>query len=168
MYDIKNMNIWEKESPGKNKSEGEALNTDLADLNLSVRSYNCLRRAGCNTLGDVIRIVDEGEESLRKIRNLGSRSQAEILEAVRHHREMMQSRANAGSGSSAHSAPVVKPAKRTMDREITEFGLSRTALEHLHACGVRKVGNLYRSTLPAEPGWYAVRELFEKVPRRSE
>jgi len=58
-------------------SGGTDINID--DLDLSVRSYNCLRRAGLDTVADIIRL-SEGE--LMQIRNLGRKSYEEILEKL--------------------------------------------------------------------------------------
>ena len=51
----------------------------LEDLELSVRSYNCLRRAGIKTLGD---IADKTPEDMMHIRNLGRKSLEEVLEKL--------------------------------------------------------------------------------------
>lgn len=48
----------------------------IGDLELSVRSYNCLTRAGCLTTADVIDKIED--DSIIRIRNLGRRSAAEI------------------------------------------------------------------------------------------
>ena len=53
----------------------------LEDLELSVRSYNCLKRAGMQTVGDVVERIN-GRTDLLKIRNLGMRSADEIMEAI--------------------------------------------------------------------------------------
>jgi len=50
-------------------------NTPIEHLDLSVRSYNCLRRAGINTLGDIAKLSCM---ELTRIRNLGKRSWDEI------------------------------------------------------------------------------------------
>jgi len=50
-------------------------------MDLSVRSYNCLRRVGYYTLGRVMEAAKTGE--LRKVRNLGRRSLEEILNKVK-------------------------------------------------------------------------------------
>jgi len=60
---------------------------DVAELNLSVRSYNCLKRAGCNTVRDILALVSEDETGLRKIRNLGTRSEKEILDCIQNFKE---------------------------------------------------------------------------------
>jgi DNA-directed RNA polymerase subunit alpha len=44
-------------------------------LNLSVRSYNCLRREGIATVGDVL---DRTEDELLSLRNFGQRSYSEV------------------------------------------------------------------------------------------
>lgn len=53
----------------------------IEELNLSVRSYNCLKRAGICTVGDLVERIDNRTDLL-KIRNLGTRSADEIMEAI--------------------------------------------------------------------------------------
>ena len=52
---------------------------DIGDLDLSVRSYNCLKRAGINTLGD---LANKTYEDMMKVRNLGKKSLDEILDKL--------------------------------------------------------------------------------------
>ena len=59
---------------------------------------------------------------------------------------------------------IIKPAKKMWDREIDEFHLSDYASKRLKACGINKVKDLYSTNPNCEPGWYAVRELFGKIP----
>ena len=47
----------------------------IEDLDLSVRSYNCLKRAGINTVGELVR---KTEEEMMKVRNLGKKSFEEV------------------------------------------------------------------------------------------
>lgn len=54
--------------------------TALDDIGLSVRSYNCLRRAGAKNVADVIEIIESGK--LMTIRNLGKKSADEIVHLV--------------------------------------------------------------------------------------
>ena len=71
------------DAPRKNKEERTPVEyMDLSYLDLSVRSYNCMKRAGCNTIGDVIRIAKLGDSDLRKIRNLGRKSVEEIYDKL--------------------------------------------------------------------------------------
>ena len=62
--------------PAEDESEqsGE-LATTIEELNLSVRSYNCLKREGINTVGD---LVQKSESELMDIRNFGQKSIDEV------------------------------------------------------------------------------------------
>lgn len=54
---------------------------DIEVLELSVRSYNCLRRVGILTVEQLIDYID-GTGDLLKIRNLGKNSATEIMEKL--------------------------------------------------------------------------------------
>ncbi len=62
--------------PAEDESElsGE-MATTIEELNLSVRSYNCLKREGINTVGD---LVQRSEQELMDIRNFGQKSIDEV------------------------------------------------------------------------------------------
>ena len=62
----------EKEEDGKEK----ALEMNIDELELSVRSYNCLKRAGINTVEE---LCDKTPEDMMKVRNLGRKSLEEAL-----------------------------------------------------------------------------------------
>ena len=163
MYDIKNMNICKKET--KVKQSTEYLKSEVSDLNLSVRSYNCLKRAGCNTVGDVIRIIESEENGLKKIRNLGSRSEAEILERIQCFKDEYKSVEVVTEGE----LPIRKRksmyyAEAIWNSNIEDYPLSNFALNGLKEHGINQVKDLYATNPKDEPGWYAVRELFEKLP----
>lgn len=53
----------------------EAADKPIEALELSVRSYNCLKRAGISTIGD---LTDKTEEEMMKVRNLGKKSLKEV------------------------------------------------------------------------------------------
>ena len=53
--------------------------TSIEALDLSVRSYNSLKRAGFNSIGDVVESISGGTE-LKSIRNCGAKSVREIME----------------------------------------------------------------------------------------
>lgn len=55
--------------------------TELDALELSVRSSNCLHRAGYKTIGGLVEAI-ESSEDLRKIRNCGAKSVDEIMEQL--------------------------------------------------------------------------------------
>ena len=55
-------------------------NADIVELDLSVRSYNCLRRARINTIGE---LKTKTRSDLLKIRNMGRKSAKAIIEKLR-------------------------------------------------------------------------------------
>jgi hypothetical protein len=56
------------------------LDLTIKELNLSVRAYNCLLRAGINTVGDIAsRHKEGGIDGFLKIRNLGRKCADEVL-----------------------------------------------------------------------------------------
>jgi len=160
MNNIRNLNIWKKEEPKTPKLNGlRAVN--ITDLNLSARSFNCLKRAGCNTVGDILDMMDEEGNGLRAIRNLGTRSEKEIKENLDALKEEY-----AGRSQSAEGGPVkrlVRPSKSTMSCRVEDFHLSRKTLDCLRSSGILLVQDLYREDISREPGWFAVRELFERI-----
>lgn len=71
--DAKNTEIIvEKEETKKEK----VLEMTIEELDLSVRSYNCLKRAGINTVED---LTNKTEEDMIKVRNLGRKSLEEVI-----------------------------------------------------------------------------------------
>lgn len=63
------------------KSEESTRNLEkpIEDLDLSVRSYNCLKRAGIHTLGE---LIEKTEEDMMKVRNLGKKSLKEVKQKL--------------------------------------------------------------------------------------
>ena len=59
----------------------EARNASIEELGLSVRSFNCLKRAGIDTVGKCIKVIKDN--GLINIRNLGRKSVSEINAKVR-------------------------------------------------------------------------------------
>jgi len=55
------------------------LSTTIEDLDLSVRSYNCLKREGVASVGE---LLDKTEQDLLEIRNFGSKSVDEVKEKL--------------------------------------------------------------------------------------
>ncbi len=54
----------------------KVLNMTIEELDLSVRSFNCLKRAGINTVED---LINKSEEDMMKVRNLGRKSLEEVI-----------------------------------------------------------------------------------------
>ncbi|MBQ8751548.1 MAG: DNA-directed RNA polymerase subunit alpha [Clostridia bacterium] len=62
----------EKDDKGKEK----VLEMTIEELDLSVRSFNCLKRAGINTVED---LINKTEDDMMKVRNLGRKSLDEVI-----------------------------------------------------------------------------------------
>ncbi len=65
----------EKDDKGKEK----ILEMTIEELDLSVRSFNCLKRAGINTVND---LIEKSAEEMMKVRNLGKKSFDEVKEKL--------------------------------------------------------------------------------------
>jgi len=59
----------------KEDNKSNVLDMTIEELDLSVRSYNCLKRAGINT---VYQLTQKTEEDMMKVRNLGKKSLEEV------------------------------------------------------------------------------------------
>ena len=74
--------------------QSDSKGNDASDIGLNVRAYNCLHRAGLNTMADVLRLVEEGDKTVKLtawtverkgllgIRNLGMKSALDVLEKL--------------------------------------------------------------------------------------
>ena len=69
-YDTEIMVV--KNENGKEK----VLEMTIEELDLSVRSFNCLKRAGINTVED---LIGKTEDDMMKVRNLGRKSLDEVV-----------------------------------------------------------------------------------------
>ncbi len=60
-------------------SDGKKVNISIDDLDLTVRSYNCLKRAGIATVQD---LCEKTEDEMSRVRNLGKKSLKEVKEKL--------------------------------------------------------------------------------------
>ena len=60
----------------ENDAQEKVLEMNIDELELSVRSYNCLKRAGINSVAE---LINKTPEDLMKVRNLGRKSLDEVL-----------------------------------------------------------------------------------------
>lgn len=60
--------------------QAKVLEMNIEEMDLSVRSYNCLKRAGIHTVADLTR---KTEEDMLKVRNLGRKSLDEVIAKLR-------------------------------------------------------------------------------------
>jgi DNA-directed RNA polymerase subunit alpha len=56
--------------------------TPIEELDLSVRAYNCLKRAGLTRVGEILERMGQGDEEMLVIRNFGQKSLDELKEAL--------------------------------------------------------------------------------------
>ena len=54
----------------------KVLEMTIEELDLSVRAFNCLKRAGVDTVAD---LISKSQEDMMKVRNLGKKSLEEVL-----------------------------------------------------------------------------------------
>lgn len=62
-----------------NNDKEKVLEMTIEELDLSVRSFNCLKRAGINTVED---LISRSEDEMMKVRNLGRKSLEEVVEKL--------------------------------------------------------------------------------------
>ena len=60
----------------KDNTKEKVLDLTIDELDLSVRSFNCLKRAGINTVED---LINKSEMDMMKVRNLGRKSLEEVI-----------------------------------------------------------------------------------------
>ena len=57
----------------------KVLEMTIEELDMSVRSFNCLKRAGIDTVED---LINRTEEEMMKVRNLGKKSLEEVIQKL--------------------------------------------------------------------------------------
>lgn len=73
----------------------------ITELDLSVRAYNCLKRAGIDTFGDLCSLTDA---KVQRLRNLGMKSYREICDAMKEAGLKFAEEKNDGEGAAKESA----------------------------------------------------------------
>ncbi len=63
----------------EDSSKEKVLEMQIEELDLSVRSFNCLKRANIHTVEDLIGM---SEEEMMKVRNLGRKSLEEVIQKI--------------------------------------------------------------------------------------
>ena len=72
--------VEEIEMDGRMTSE--IFETPIENLDLSVRVFNSLKRAGIITVGEVLELLEKGEDAIMSIRNFGEKSMDELVESM--------------------------------------------------------------------------------------
>ena len=77
--------VEESPAPAQDKANEDAVRAlPIDELELSVRAFNCLKRAEINTIGE---LTDKTEDELTRVRNLGKKSVDEIKEKLANFRD---------------------------------------------------------------------------------
>ena len=166
MRDIAHMKVW-KEEENREAVNAELRNTPIDSLDLSNRPLNCLKRAGCRTVGDILKLMGT-ESGLKSARNLGEKSEAEIIEKLRAFTgrfEAGPSRSLTGQPSPAGQTRgyLIRPRGKVWYAKLEDFEVAPETLKCLHACRIYYVADLYRADYDREPGWKAVRDAFASI-----
>lgn len=74
--EVKDSGVW---TPPKEAGKEKVLEMTIEELELSVRSFNCLKRAGINTVED---LINRTQEDMMKVRNLGKKSLDEVIQKL--------------------------------------------------------------------------------------
>lgn len=72
----------DQEPTGGSRLTSEAAETPIENLDLSVRVFNSLKRTGVTTVGDVLDLLEKGEEAVMSIRNFGEKSLDELRQKM--------------------------------------------------------------------------------------
>jgi DNA-directed RNA polymerase subunit alpha len=72
--------------PVKQEEQGipsRVYDAPIEELELTVRAYNCLKRAGITKVGEILKRMEKGEEEMLAIRNFGKKSLDELVDKLR-------------------------------------------------------------------------------------
>lgn len=106
----------------------------IEDMLLSIRSYNCLKRAGITNLYE---LTERSTADLMKVRNLGRKSMMEVIEKM----------AEYGVAPADMDVPVCRNKVSTFDDfSIDDLELSVRSFNVLKRAGINSVGDLTRRT----------------------
>lgn len=128
--DRKNSNEKESGDKGTEDASGHGELDDLSidELDLSVRSFNCLKRAGINTVGDIRKM---SRQDLAKVRNIGRNSQEEVIQKLASMGLTLQGEQEPPSSSALlHELIGLKDVKEQV-RKIAAFARMKKDMETL-------------------------------------
>ncbi len=74
--------VPEKEKEAEQGIPTRVYDAPIEELELTVRAYNCLKRAGITKVGEILKRMEKGEEEMLAIRNFGKKSLDELVEKL--------------------------------------------------------------------------------------
>ncbi|MBQ7125685.1 DNA-directed RNA polymerase subunit alpha [bacterium] len=78
---VKEIEVAQKDEDVEVEEAGEEPSITIDELELSVRAYNCLKRASINSMAELLK---KSEHDLLNIKNFGKKSSDEVIERLRH------------------------------------------------------------------------------------
>lgn len=78
---VKEIEVAQKDENVEVEEAGEEPSITIDELELSVRAYNCLKRASINSMAELLK---KSEHDLLNIKNFGKKSSDEVIERLRH------------------------------------------------------------------------------------
>lgn len=82
----------------------------IEELQLSMRAYNCLKRAGITRVGEVLNKLAKGQNEILAIRNFGQKSLEELLEKLEERGLLPESMAPAGTAEGVEEGEALEEA----------------------------------------------------------
>jgi len=77
------LTIFKEELDEGGRLTSEMIETPIENLDLSVRVFNSLKRTGITTVGEVLELLEKGDEAVMSIRNFGEKSLEELRQKMR-------------------------------------------------------------------------------------
>lgn len=80
---VESLTAVEVEEEVSTRLTSEVIETPIENLDLSVRVFNSLKRAGITTVGEVLDLLEKGDDAIMSIRNFGEKSLDELQSKMR-------------------------------------------------------------------------------------
>lgn len=74
--------VVEQPEPDEDVIPSRVADAPIEELELTVRAYNCLKRAGITKVGEILKRMEKGEEEMLAIRNFGKKSLDELVDRL--------------------------------------------------------------------------------------
>jgi DNA-directed RNA polymerase subunit alpha len=103
--------------PGQPAVSRQVYDTPIETLELSVRAYNCLKRAGITRVGEILDKLAKGQSELLAIRNFGQKSFDELLAKLRDKGYLREEDSAAEGEGAAESATEAQASGEGADEE---------------------------------------------------
>ncbi len=76
------LTVYKEELDQSGRLTSEMIETPIENLDLSVRVFNSLKRTGITTVGEVLELLEKGDEAVMSIRNFGEKSLDELRQKM--------------------------------------------------------------------------------------